>query len=136
MKKYIITASCNPFNARTHYNGQRVLRYDMATPIKWVIDDFYGAGLTLEEAMDILDKYANELGDDIRWVDDAYLAEDVRYFKEEGIDLDTSWYKGEGWYMGEYQVYKRGDMYLRDDVMDYAIEEMDDYKEAYANDEE
>jgi hypothetical protein len=108
----------------------------MTTPIKWVNDDFYGAGLTLDEAMDILDRYANELGDDIRWVDDANLAEDVRYFKEEeGIDLDTSWYKGEGWYRDEYQVYKRGDMHLQDDVMCYAIEEMDDYKEAYADEE-
>lgn len=136
MKKYIITAACNPYNARTHYNGERVLRYDMTTPIKWVIDDFYGEGLSLEEAMDILDSFAHQLGDDVRWMDDYNLAEDVRFFKEEeNIDLDTSWYKGEGWYRDEYQVYKRGDMCLRDDVMDYAIEEMDDYKEEYAAEE-
>lgn len=133
MKKYIITAGCNPYNARTHYNGERVLKRDMTTPIKWVVDDFYGAGLSLEEAMNILDGYANQLSDDVRWIDDTNLADDVRYFKEEeGIDLDISWYKGEGWYANDCLVYKHGDMYLRDDVVDYAIEELDDYQDAYA----
>lgn len=137
MTKYIITAVCNPYNARTHYNGQRVLRYDMTTPIKWVMEDAYGDGLTLEQAQDILDSYANQLSDDTSYIDDEWLAQMVAEAKEyDEVDLDTSWYMGEGWYMGEYQVYKRGDMYLRDDVMDYAIEEMDDYKEAYGDDEE
>lgn len=137
MKKYIITASCNPFNARTHYNGQRVLRYDMTTPIKWVMEDAYGDGLTLEQAQDILDSYANQLSDDTSYIDDEWLAQMVAEAKEyDEVDLDTLWYKGAGWYCNEHLVYQRGDMYLRDDVMDYAIEEMDDYKEAYADDEE
>ena len=136
MKKYIITASCNPYNAKSHYNGQRVLKMDMTTPVKGVVDDFYGDGLSLEEAMDILDGYANQLSDDVSYIDDEWLAQMVAEAKEyDEVDLDTSWYKGAGWYANEYQVYQRGDMYLRDDVMDYAIEEMDDYKEAYAEEE-
>ena len=136
MTKYIITAACNPYNARTHYNGQRVLKMDMTTPVKWVMEDGYGDGLSLEEAMDILDGYANQLSDDVSYIDDEWLAQMVADAKEyDEVDLDTSWYKGAGWYTNEYQVYKRGDMYLRDDVMDYAVEEMDDYKNEYADKE-
>lgn len=136
MTKYIITAACNPYNARTHYNGQRVLKMDMTTPVKWVMEDGYGDGLSLEKAMDVLDGYANQLSDDVSYIDDEWLAQMVAEAKEyDGVDLDTSWYKGAGWYANEYQVYKRGDMYLRDDVMDYAIEEMDDYKNEYADEE-
>lgn len=128
MTKYIITAACNPYNAHTHFNGQRVLKMDMTTPVKWVMEDGYGDGLSLEEAMNILDSYANQLSDDVSYIDDEWLAQMVAEAKEyDEVDLDTSWYKGAGWYTGEYQVYKRGDMYLRDDVMDYAIEEMDEY---------
>lgn len=136
MTKYIITAACNPYNARTHYNGERVLKMDMTTPVKWVCRDDYGSGYSLDEAMDILDSFANQLSDDVSYIDDEWLKQLVAEAKEyDDIDLDTSWYKGEGWYANEYQVYKHGDMYLRDDVMDYAIEEMDDYKDAYADEE-
>lgn len=136
MKKYIITAACNPYHARTHYNGERVLKMNMTTPVKWVMEDAYGDGLTLEQAQDILDSYANQLSDDVSYIDDEWLKQMVAEAKEyDDVDLDTSWYKGEGWYANEHQVYKRGDMYLRDDVMDYAIEEMEDYKDAYADEE-
>ena len=36
---FIIKATCDPYNARKHYNGQKVLQYDMATPVKWVMED-------------------------------------------------------------------------------------------------
>lgn len=135
MTKYIITAACDPYNARKHYHGQRVLKMNMTTPVKWVHDDDYGYGYSLEEAMAKLDGYAHELGgDDTSYIDDEYLAQLVEEVKEyEGVDLDTSWYKGAGWYANEYLVYQHGDMYLRDDVIDYAIEEMDDYKDEYAD---
>ena len=126
MKKYMITAACNSYNARTHYNGQRVLRYDMTTPIKWVMEDAYGDGLTLEEAQDILDSYANQLSDDTLYIDDEWLAQMIAEAKEyDEVDLDTSWYKGAGWYCNEHLVYQRGDESLRDDVMLYWIEEME-----------
>lgn len=126
MKKYMITAACNPYNAGTHYNGQRVLRYDMTTPIKWVMEDAYGDGLTLEEAQDILDSYANQLSDDTSYIDDEWLAQMIAEAKEyDEVDLDTLWYKGAGWYCNEHLVYQRGDESLRDDVMLYWIEEME-----------
>lgn len=126
MKKYMITAACNPYNARTHYNGQRVLRYDMTTPINWVMEDSDGDGLTLEEAQDILDSYANQLSDDTSYIDDEWLAQMVAEAKEyDEVDLDTSWYKGAGWYCNEHLVYQRGEESLRDDVMLYWIEEME-----------
>ena len=132
MMKYIITASCNPYNARTHYNGQKVLRRDMMTPTKWVKDDAYGEGLTLEEAMDILDDYANSLNDDTVYYDDEFVKQMVEEAKEyDEVDLDISWYQGAGWYENNVLVYKHGDMYLRDDVVDYAIEEMSSYAADY-----
>lgn len=128
MKKYIITASCNPYHARCHYNGQLVLKYDMATPVKWVADDFYGQGLSLDEAMDILDCYANQLNDDTSYMDDDYVQQfAAEVLEDTGEVLDTTWFKGAGWYENNVLVYKRGDMGLEDDVMYYAIEEMDDY---------
>ena len=137
MKKYIITAACNPYNARTHYHGQRVLKMNMATPVKWVMDDFYGQGLSLEEAMDILDSWANQLNDDTSYMDDDYVQQlAAEILEDTGEVLDTTWYKGAGWYANNTLVYKRGDMNLEDDVMYYAIEEIDDYADEYANDEE
>ena len=124
MKKYMVTGQCDPYNSRWHYNGQRVLANDMATPTKWVMDDAYSSGLTLEEAQDILDGYAHQLSDDVSYIDDEWLAQMVDEAKEDEIDLDTSWYKGAGWYCGEVLIYQRGDESLRDDVMLYWIEEM------------
>ena len=136
MKKYIITASCNPYHARCHYNGQLVLKYDMATPVKWVADDFYGQGLSLDEAMDILDGYANQLNDDTHYENDESVQSwAAELLETDGVVLDTTWFKGAGWYENNVLVYKRGDMGLEDDVMYYAIEEMDDYANEYAEEE-
>lgn len=121
MKKYQINAICDPYNAQRHYHGQRVVRYNCATPVEWVMEE----GITLEEAHDILDTYANDLGDDYTWNDDEWIKE----LQEEGID--TSWYKGEGIYTDGVLVYQHGDMSLTDDVMLYRIEEMELLPEGY-----
>ena len=132
MKKYIITATCDPYNARFHYHNQRVLKMNMTTPTKWVMDDDYERGYTLEEAMTILDGYANQLSDNVSYIDDEWLQQMVAEAKEyDDIDLDTSWYKGAGWYADENLVYQRGDMSLSYDSMTYCIEEMDDYFSQY-----
>ena len=49
--KKMVVAQCNPYNAKSHYNSQRVINYDMTTPVKWVMDDDYGYGLSEEEAL-------------------------------------------------------------------------------------
>lgn len=36
MKHYCIIAKCDPYNARRHHHGERVVRYDGATPVEWI----------------------------------------------------------------------------------------------------
>lgn len=124
-KKYRIVGSCNPYHARFHYNGyNEVLRYDGTTPVEWVVNDNYGYGFTLDEAMDKLDSYANEMNI-LSWEDNETVANLVYEAREnDDIDLDTSWFIGDGWYADHILYYKRGDMYLEDDVMTYCIEEI------------
>lgn len=124
MKKYQINAICDPHHASCHYNGQRVVRYDVATPVEWVMVE----GLSLEEAYKTLDAYASDLGDDYFWVDDEFVNSLKSWIDDESIDDnidDTSWYKGKGVYTNHgVLVYQHGDMSLSDDVMLYNIEEM------------
>ena len=127
--KKMIIASCNPYNARTHYNGERVLKYDMTTPVQWVINDGYGFGLTEEEAHKEMESYANAY-EGASYYDETNLAEWVQEVKdifadndEEPLedDLDTSWFKGAGYYENQYPIYLVGDDYYREDVMTYEI---------------
>lgn len=124
-KKFQITATCDPYNALFHYKDQRVLAFDGAAPIKWLSDDNYGDGFDHEEALSKLDTYANDLNDDTCYYDDATIAsmrEEAEGYDEQ---FDDSWYKGEGWYENGVLIYKHGDEYLRDDVVLYAIEEIE-----------
>jgi hypothetical protein len=114
--KYQITAICDPYHARNHYHCQRVIRYNHATPVEWIMEE----DLTLEEAQSILDTYASDMGDDYTWNDDEW----IKTLQEEGID--TSWYRGEGVYTDGVLIYQHGDMSLRDDVMLYRIEEYEE----------
>lgn len=128
----MVVASCDPYNARFHHHNQRVLKYDGVTPISWVADDDYGYGLSLDKALCILERYAREDGYD--YYDEAQVEAWVQDFKEsyeyendkpfEG-DVDTSWYKGRGYYDSEnlYCVYSCGDEYYRHDTMSYSIED-------------
>lgn len=126
-KKYRIVGSCNPYHARFHYNGyNEVLRYDGMTPVEWVVDDDYGYGFTLEEAMNKLDSYADNINDDTLYIDNAWLREMIEEVVAEETSIsDTSWYKGAGWYKNNVLVYQHGDMSLRDDVMLYSITEIE-----------
>lgn len=128
MKKYIITGLCDPYNARFHFNAQnnKALKFDGATPVKWVVDDNYGNGYSLEEAQNILDGYANSMSDDVCYNDDSWIQQLINDAKADDIELDTSWYKGEGWYCGECLIYQHGDESLRDDSMLYWIEDIDE----------
>lgn len=129
--KMMVVAYCDPYNARFHHHDQRVLAYDGATPVKWVMDDDYGCGISLERALCILERYASEDGYD--YYDEASLEAWVQDFKEayeyendkpyEG-DVDTSWYEGRGYYdEGMGCVYLCGDHYYRHDTMSYSIED-------------
>lgn len=62
MKKYMITCATDPYHAShcSRHRGQKILKYDGPTPIKWVHDDGYGYGYTLDEARKILMQYARD----------------------------------------------------------------------------
>ena len=40
MERIVITAQCDPYNAKNHWYGQEVLKYDGATPVKWIIGEY------------------------------------------------------------------------------------------------
>lgn len=129
--KMMVVANCDPYNARFHHHSERVLEYDGATPVKWVMEDFYGAGITEEEALATLEKYARM--DGYEYFDENAVALWVAMFKEnyeydndepyEG-DVDTSWYEGRGYYdEGMGCVYLCGGHCYCHDTMSYSIEE-------------
>ena len=123
MKRYRIIAICDPYNARRHYRGQEVLRYDMATPVEWVMEDY----LTEQQAHEMLNEYAFGLKGAMPY-DDEFISELRHDLIEDGISVEDvdrkmSWYVGEGWYNDGVLLYQYGDDYLRDDVMLYRIEE-------------
>lgn len=125
-KRFRVVASCDPYHARMNHRGQEVLKWDMTTPIKWVMDD----DLTEAEAHAILDDYSYDLKD--AWFyDEQQIAELRQDLIEDGlmpleaIDRNLSWFIGEGVYVDGVLVYHFGDDSLRDDVMLYCIEEYD-----------
>ena len=122
-RNYRIVAICDPYNARWHYHGERVLRYNMATPIEWIMED----ELTEEEAHALLYDYASE-GSCVFPMDDETLADWRKELladgiTEEAVDAALAWYQGPGYYNDDHAlIYQYGDDYLRDDVMLYRIE--------------
>lgn len=133
MKTYRISANCDPYNAKFHYNRQPVIKRDGATPTKWVMD----SGLTLEEAKDELWEFAHiEMNrhDDILWEDAdsieymaGQLAEDAEISMEEARK-SFEWFKGEGIYYTESHepMYLKGGESYSYDTMTYCIEEEND----------
>ena len=127
MKTYRITATCNPYNARIHYNGGEVLRYDGATPVEWVHRD----NLSYEEAVQQFKNWANE---DCCWWGLMEIAEAIDAILEDGEiseysveewQKDNRWWDGAGWYhCGSHEKCWDGcGNTYRDDVMTYHIEE-------------
>lgn len=57
-KTYRIVAKCDPYNAKKHYHGEKVVRYDGATPVEWIHDNH--EGMTLEAANAVLLDFARE----------------------------------------------------------------------------
>lgn len=97
-KKYIVIANCDPYHSRFHYRGQRVLKYDMTSPIKWVCDDNYCEGYSYDEAKDILRDIVITLTD----------------YSDNG-----------GYYKNNVLIYQDNDESFRYDTMLYYIEEFD-----------
>lgn len=97
-KKYLVITNCDPYHSRFHYRGQRVLKYDMTSPIKWVYDDNYCEGYSYDEAKDIL--------------------------KDIVVAL-TDYSDNKGYYKDDVLIYQDNDESFRYDTMLYYIEEFD-----------
>ena len=135
MKNWIITAECDPYNAKFHYNGSEIiLKRDGATPVQWVIGEFD----TEEEAKAQLYEWALEYGENIDLGDAAAVTEEAKSLLEDNWQraqefLDTIAENGYGIYMLDgqryFQVMAVGDNHYTNDVMKYAVEsvaELDD----------
>lgn len=129
--KHQIVASCDRYNARKHYNGQKVLQYDMTTPVKWVIEDDIP---TLEEAKENLMRLA-KTGNPYENGGWSYEdQESVEEYRKEMLELHgdemtdeeketlTDWYKGPGIYDHTNPVLLEGETSFHDDTMTYMIE--------------
>lgn len=114
---YRIIESVNPYNARTHYNGQEVVKYDGSTPVKWIIMKDIN---TLPEAQRSLMQLAKSSRE--------YESGSWNYEDDDTVDnMCESWYQGPGVYCrdgGEpYPILLEGEQSFSDDVENYYIEE-------------
>lgn len=135
--KYQIVAKCNPYHAKFHHHGEKVIRRDGATPVEWVADDNFGQGFSESEALDRLWKLAlaeMERHGDLCREDDASfeewistLMEDQELTREEAKN-SLSWYRGEGiYYGGSYEpMMLKGDRYYTYDTMTYEAAEIEE----------
>ena len=128
MPKYMIVAMCDPYNAKKHHYQERVLKYDMTTPIEWVINDGSGSGVSKDAALYELEMMAAVDFEESEYFNEADLPKYVEEYKENHPyenEVDTSWYKGEGWYnpYSMHPLFLCGDESYRHDVMTYEIRE-------------
>ena len=127
MGKYIIVAKCDPYNARCHWNGQKVIKYDGATPIEWVQGEFD----TENEAKDALYEWClKENMDFSEWfaesvADTAYLYCKDGLVKAAEEILHEYNENGDGIYLNTTQIMAVGDWCYSWDVMSYSIETID-----------
>ena len=124
-QKYIIVAMCDPYNARKHYHGEKVLKRDGATPIHWVFKDEYFD--TEDEAKEALLKAARY---DYSYEDDESIADLRESLQQENEDFDGTidWYKGPGVYDPDQNntlIYLEGDSSYSDDSMTYMIDKVE-----------
>ncbi len=139
-KLYMVIAQCDPYNARMNYNGQQVLRYDMTTPVEWVIDDNVGDGFSKDEALERLRVLAAE-SNDVSWFDEEEAKEDAESIiemlendfdeiteNEKNEIRNISWFEREGYYTpaenGYVPFYLIGDESFTYDTMTYRIKEI------------
>lgn len=101
---YRIIASCDPYNAKSHYHGEKVIRRDGATPVEWIHDN--REGMTLEDANAVLLQYAKITAG--------------QYIENWGLAvLHLEKYTGG---VASCGTRPDGTRYLNDDVMKYSVE--------------
>ena len=127
---YRIVECSNAYHAHKHYQyGQKVLSYDLATPVKWVIESGFRK---LKEAKDALMKLAMSCRDyesgEWTYIDEDYVHELSAELKEDfpNEEPDMSWFKGPGIYAygdGYGPVLLEGGTGFTDDTETFIIEE-------------
>lgn len=136
MKRYIITAQCDPHNARFHHHGEKVLKRDGATPVKWVLID---EDMTEEEAAERLWKLAlseyfsssnlvYETADSVESLVKDIASEEDR--PEDEVHKMFDWFKGDGIYYSQNDnpvaMMLKGDKSYSYDTMVYRVEEKEE----------
>lgn len=125
MKHYYIEVFCDPYNSKTHYHGEDVIKYNGITPVEWKFqDEEYD---TLEDALDRLADIAREI-EDARYEDVASIEEWKKMkFEDEGEEVECEWFNGDGFYSYDNNepVYLIGERTLNSDVLFYRIEEIE-----------
>jgi len=106
MKHYRIIAKCDPYNARMHHCGEKVLKRDGITPVCWLYDN--REHLTLKEANAVLLELACQTA--AQKISNWGLAVLHLGRYTPGADCGTN---------------SDGTRFLHDDSMTYAVEEED-----------
>lgn len=129
--KHRIVVSCDPYNARKHYNGQKVLQYDMTTPVKWVMEEDIPSLDEAKEKLMRLAKTGNPYENGGWTYEDQ---ESVKEYRKEMLELHgdemtdeeketlTNWFAGPGIYENQSPVLLEGETSFHDDTMTYMIE--------------
>lgn len=101
---YRIVAKCDPYNAKKHHHGEKVIRYDGATPVAWVHDN--RERMTINEANDLLMGLAKITAE--RFIPNWGLAVIHLEKYTDGV--------------ASCGTHPDGTRYLRDDTMTYTVE--------------
>lgn len=128
---YTIKVTCDPYNARTHYNGQKVIKFNGSTPVEWIAEEGFQ---TMDEAKDALMRLAMRSSSYVNgnwsFEDEESVRELAAAIKEDLDDdeePDMSWFKGPGIYDRDghqpIPVLLEDETSFRDDVESYSIEE-------------
>ena len=125
--KTIIATYCNPYNARTHYHGEEVLKYDGITPVKWVFGEYDNEEEAKDALANLAYSYATE-HDSLSYEDYASVEDSINCMIEDGATPEEvkeafSWFKGTGIYCDHVLEYAMGDTSFSFDVLTFMIEE-------------
>jgi hypothetical protein len=127
--KFAIVAKCNPYHSKFYYLGERVLKYDGATPVEWVLQEFD----TEDEALSELYKMAKSERGIIERTYDGVLEEikDMDDIKDIRDYIDKFLEYGDGLYYSNFDflMAEGGDSFSYD-VMTYSVEELPIRKKA------
>lgn len=132
-KKYAIIQRVDPYNAKFHYHGQKVVERDGFTPVAWIVDEIESKDEALAKLRTIAetcsDSHCHFDDDDVREIVDEAIAGvvfDDDEEKADAIEKAAGWYKGPGVYEDRsVLVLADGGESFSHDVSFYSIEEIE-----------